>query len=241
METTKTLYRGIPIDRHDYDLYRFVGDQVEIETHWRKTGCDSDGNHYPPQKPSGHKVQVLDNNSGIAMHIKPETLEKLTDNGWERVLTETPETMKTELERKIEKTERKLESLKSQLKKMELPKRWEDLKIVEGYYISSDAKTYRSTSAALEENRMFFTSREQAEAAIALAQLSQLREVYRQGWKPDWNDDQKKYGIKFFRGDIDEEEIAWTNIFLSFQSPEIRDEFLENFRDLIEKAKPLMS
>ena len=133
------------------------------------------------------------------------------------------------------------QQFKEEPKQPELPKRWEDLKIVEGYYISSDAKIYRSTSAALEENRMFFTSREQAEAAIALAQLSQLREVYRQGWKPDWNDDQKKYGIKFFRGDIDEEEIAWTNIFLSFQSSEIRDEFLENFRDLIEKAKPLMS
>jgi len=29
--------------------------------------------------------------------------------------------------------------------------------------------------------------------------------------------------------------------FLSFQSSEVRDLFLENFRDLIEQAKPLMS
>jgi hypothetical protein len=152
-------------------------------------------------------------------------------------------TEKEELEYKIAKTERKLESLKSQLKKIELPKRWEDLKIVEGYYISSDAKIYRSTSAALEENRMFFTSREQAEAAIALAQLSQLREVYRQGWKPDWNAiEQEKFIIIYTHRGIFECSLA-VNIpnFLSFQSPEIRDEFLENFRDLIEKAKPLMS
>ena len=135
------------------------------------------------------------------------------------------------------------QQFKEEPKHPELPKRWEDLKIVEGYYISSDAKIYRSTSAALEENRMFFTSREQAEAAIALAQLSQLREVYRHGWKPDWDDfEQLKFVINF----DGENEIIVDNwmtfpFFLSFQSKEIRNEFLKNFRDLIEKAKPLMS
>jgi len=133
------------------------------------------------------------------------------------------------------------QQFKEEPKQPELPKRWEDLKIVEGYYISNYAKIYRISAELEDVDKNIFATKEQAEASIALAQLSQLREVYRQGWKPDWNDDQKKYGIKFFRGDIDEEEIAWTNIFLSFQSPEIRDEFLENFRDLIEKAKPLMS
>jgi hypothetical protein len=135
------------------------------------------------------------------------------------------------------------QQFKEEPKQPELPKRWEDLKIVEGYYISSDAKIYRSTSAALEENRLFFTSREQAEAAIALAQLSQLREVYRQGWEPDWNAiEQEKFILIYTHRGIFECSVA-ANIpnFLSFQSPEIRDEFLENFRDLIEKAKPLMS
>ena len=90
---------------------------------------------------------------------------------------------------------------------------------------------------------MFFASREQAEAAIALAQLSQLREVYRQGWEPDWDDfEQLKFVINF----DGENEIIVDNwmtfpFFLSFQSKEIRNEFLKNFRDLIEKAKPLMS
>ena len=131
-----------------------------------------------------------------------------------------------------------------QPKQPELPKRWEDLKIVEGYYISSDAKTYRSTSAALEDdNKNVFATKEQAEAAVALAQLSQLREVYRQGWEPDWNAvEQEKFIIIYTHRGIFECSVA-VNIpnFLSFQSPEIRDEFLKNFIDLIEKAKPLMS
>ena len=133
------------------------------------------------------------------------------------------------------------QQFKEEPKQPELPKRWEDLKIVEGYYISNYAKIYRISAELEDVDKNIFATKEQAEASIALAQLSQLREVYRQGWKPDWNDDQKKYGIGFLGGDIFEAEPAGTNIFLSFQSPEIRDEFLENFRDLIEKAKPLMS
>jgi len=133
------------------------------------------------------------------------------------------------------------QQFKEEPKQPELPKRWEDLKIVEGYYISNYAKIYRISAELEDVDKNIFATKEQAEASIALAQLSQLREVYRQGWKPDWNDDQKKYGIEFYSDDILEAESAWTNLFLSFQSPEIRDEFLENFRDLIEKAKPLMS
>ena len=148
-------------------------------------------------------------------------------------------TEKEELEYKIAKTERKLERLKRQLKEFVLPKRWEDLEKIGGFFILHDSEIERMGVTELDEvHKNTFATKEQAEAAIALAQLSQLREVYRQGWEPDWNHEQKKYGIRFYSGDIDEAENAWTNFFLSFQSPEIRDEFLENFRDLIEKAKP---
>ena len=129
--------------------------------------------------------------------------------------------------------------------KPHLPKRWEDLKYVKGYYVSPiSVVTFldKEEDGELEDtDKNIYATKEQAEAAIALAQLSQLREVYRKGWKPDWNDNQQKYGIQIFCGDIEEAQTAWTNIFLSFQSPEIRDEFLKNFRDLIEKARPLMS
>ena len=111
--------------------------------------------------------------------------------------------------------------------KKELPKSWEEFVGKEkGYFVDC----------------LIFATKEQAEASLALAKLSQLREVYRDGWKPDWgNGSQKKHCIKFFQDKIDDDSYSLRSHFLSFQSEEVRDLFLENFRDLIEQAKPLMS
>lgn len=83
---------------------------------------------------------------------------------------------------------------------------------------------------------------EYAESAFYLGLLGRLREVYRQGWKPDWNNlAQRKQVIYFYGNDIEIDEVGRQNYFLSFQSSEIREQFLENFRDLIEKIESLMS
>ena len=76
---------------------------------------------------------------------------------------------------------------------------------------------------------------------LALCQLLVCREVYRQGWKPNWKDDKEiKYCIERVENWITKETYTLTAKVLSFQSAEIRDEFLENFRDLIEEAKELI-
>ena len=76
---------------------------------------------------------------------------------------------------------------------------------------------------------------------LALCQLLVCREVYRQGWKPNWKDDNEiKYCIERVENCITKETYTLTAKVLSFQSAEIRDEFLENFRDLIEEAKELI-
>ena len=76
---------------------------------------------------------------------------------------------------------------------------------------------------------------------LALCQLLVCREVYRQGWKPNWKDDKEiKYCIERVENWITKETYKITAKVLSFQSAEIRDEFLENFRDLIEEAKELI-
>ena len=76
---------------------------------------------------------------------------------------------------------------------------------------------------------------------LALCQLLVCREVYRQGWKPNWKDDKEiKYCIERVENWITKETYELTSKVLSFQSAEIRDEFLENFRDLIEEAKELI-
>lgn len=128
--------------------------------------------------------------------------------------------------------------------KKELPKSWDELKKIGGGYVkSTDSKVHSSGGyPTLDKNKNVFATKEQAEASLALAQLSQLREVYRDGWKPNWmSDKQTKHSIRFWEGNVAKVSSEHVDVFLSFQSAEVRDLFLENFRDLIEQAKPLMS
>ena len=123
-----------------------------------------------------------------------------------------------------------------------LPSSWKDLDLTSGYYCD-----YYSYIISLEEGEIgeelkcLFKTKEQAEASTALAQLSQLRDAYRQGWEPDWGDDKEKYTIVWWINEIEITRHSSTNSFLSFQDRKTTKLFLENFRDLIEKAKPLMS
>lgn len=76
---------------------------------------------------------------------------------------------------------------------------------------------------------------------LALCQLLVCREVYRQGWKPDWTSaNENKYCIINNFNEIQPTNYCFIDRVLSFQSAEIRDKFLENFRDLIEEAKELI-
>lgn len=126
--------------------------------------------------------------------------------------------------------------------KKELPKTWYELELFDGYYKNGDCViNFTSDNTTNEKNKDIFATEEQAEASIALAQLSQLREVYRNGWVPDWRDNKEKYVIYMQSEDIRKSSYASLEHFLSFQDAKTRDLFLENFKDLIEQAKPLMS
>ena len=129
-----------------------------------------------------------------------------------------------------------------ELEKKELPKNWEELGKITGFFTKYDSTIDCSKKILTREsNRNVFATKEQAEASIALAQLSQLREVYRKGWVPDCSDDANTntFCIEFYENKIYKENYVSRNRFLSFQDPETRDLFLYNFWDLIEQAKPL--
>ena len=128
-----------------------------------------------------------------------------------------------------------------ELANKELPKTWEELRKIKGYYVGANTSKIIEHAYAEEKNKNVFATKEQAEASMALAQLSQLRDIYRNGWKPDYNKSVNKYVIELFIDKIDTHYYQGRNHFLSFQDAKTRDLFLENFRDLIEKAKPLMS
>ena len=102
-----------------------------------------------------------------------------------------------------------------------LPKSWEEIENLRGWWIDYDSTLHEAgiTSDRIPDDRNIFPTKEIAEAVLELAQLLQLRDVYRQGWKPNWNyPDQKIF---------------------SFQSTKIRDLFLENFKDKLQKLLPL--
>lgn len=125
----------------------------------------------------------------------------------------------------------------------ELPKSWEDLKFVNGFFICDLSKInkVRLNSLAIDSNKNVFPTKEEAEACVALAQLCQLRDRYNDGWKPNWEDNnQFKWCIDVFKDNIREVGNLFVKRVLVFKTEELRDKFLENFRGLIETAKPLL-
>ena len=94
-----------------------------------------------------------------------------------------------------------------------------------------------------------YPSQKLADAAEALRRLLFLRDYYNGDWKPDWdNPYQKKFCIINFLEEIDLidydekskfEENKFYHI-LAFGTEEIRDKFLEEQKELLEIAKPLL-
>ena len=124
----------------------------------------------------------------------------------------------------------------------ELPKSWEDLYEVGGWFVDfhSDVVTSGSMRTA-DSVKNRFPTKEEAEACVALAQLCQLRDRYNGGWKPNWEENiNEKYSIYFHNEKIYSDYSYNTRHVLSFKTYELRDKFLENFGDLIETAKPLL-
>ena len=123
-----------------------------------------------------------------------------------------------------------------------LPKRWEDLYMVKGWFVDFHSNVVTANimhTADSVKNR--FPTKEEAEACLALAQLCQLRDRYNGGWKPDWKDDnQFKWCIDFFQDVVHKTAVLFVRRTLTFKTEELRDKFLENFRELIETAKPLL-
>ena len=78
------------------------------------------------------------------------------------------------------------------------------------------------------------------EAHLAYIQLHQLRDCYRRGWEPIAN----KGSFAIVR-EVDDHSLGidkfmFSSRFLSFQSEEIAEKFLNNFHDLIEQAGDLI-
>lgn len=131
---------------------------------------------------------------------------------------------------------------KEELEEKELPKSWEDLICVNGYYITEDSTVEEvyPNQACTHLNRNIWPTKEYAEASLALAQLLQLRDTYNDGDVLDFKNDIEKYVIFNFKEKPITKYAYKSNHILCFKTEKLRDIFLENHSGLITQALPLL-
>ena len=127
-------------------------------------------------------------------------------------------------------------------KQNELPKTWEEFcernknipvfKLTTGSSINTDFLTHSS----MDKNTC--CSRQEAEAFLALMQLRQLRKAYVKDWEPDLT--KAYFGIVSSKHGINVSALCTVYRNLSFPKYELANQFLTNFKDLLEIAKPLL-
>ena len=125
--------------------------------------------------------------------------------------------------------------------KPKLPKKWEDINCLSGYYSDASSRINPvDTLMPSDSNKNVLPTKELAEAMLALCQLLYLRDIYNDGWEPDWTDKKSKYFICNLCGGISVYNSMGNSHSLSFKNSELVNEFLTNFKDLLEIAKPLL-
>ena len=138
----------------------------------------------------------------------------------------------------------------NKLQKKEPPRSWEEFcknypRTTYEHFICDDSSIEQICNTIHprhpEWDKNTCTSKEEAEAFLALMQLRQLRKA----WVGDWEQPKGK-PIGAITYSIDEDEIVvsyltfWSNIILSFPTKEMAEDFLNCFRDLCETAKILL-
>ena len=100
---------------------------------------------------------------------------------------------------------------------------------------------YEPKSEYDKEKYKGYPSQELADASEALRRLLFLRDYYNDGWQPDWRGNDYKFCIVNYCGEmvIDDKVISACRV-MTFKTKEIAKKFLEEQRELLEIAKPLL-
>ena len=123
--------------------------------------------------------------------------------------------------------------------KKELPKTWEELKVVEGFFINTSSEIKEYFSPTKDHCKNTWPTKELAEAALALSELLQYRDHYNRN---PMAGSYHKYCTSIYKdevGDVVLEEVCSRGP-LTFHFKCTGLEFWDNFRELIETAKPLL-
>ena len=130
-----------------------------------------------------------------------------------------------------------------------LPKTWDEFceqnLIKRGeYFLNSFSTSEQGTCETIrhkDSDRNILPNKQATEQHLVLMQLHQLRDCYRQGWTPDWNNSiQNKYVIYNLEGKFTISPYYCHSHFLAFQNEKRAEEFLTNFKDLIGQAGDLI-
>ena len=136
-------------------------------------------------------------------------------------------------------------------KKKELPKTWlkclysiDDVEMIE-----EDSEVHKCSISDLSDDGRLFDDSDRnllpcglGKPMLALCQLLVCRNAWwkQLGWKPDWTDICTKHCIGYNKDVASKAVSSFSNYILAFPTPEVRDQFLETFKDLIEEAKELL-
>lgn len=128
--------------------------------------------------------------------------------------------------------------IKPVTKRLEI-KTYQDLidinKIINGVYIDANSKILKDSIVFRLSNRNMFLSKKEAKSALAMAQISQLMPYYGGAITDEELDNYEKEKFSIIRVQNHIETIMRTTYFhyLSFHTPEQRDSFLENNKQLV--------
>ena len=112
--------------------------------------------------------------------------------------------------------------------------RWKDLDIIEGYFISSNAKVEDAGDCdTTMVNCNVFPTQGDAESSRALAMLLQLRKADIGKYQPDWKDTQTKYVICRNFNDIQIQSCTSIYYELSFPTREMASAFARRHEYLL--------
>lgn len=148
----------------------------------------------------------------------------------------------------IDKENSTFEKIVFKKKINELPNTWEEFcemhEVTKNqHFINFSSAIHQCTNRKriLVVDKNVCPSKKSAEAHLAMIQLEQLRNVYRRGWVPDWNDhDELKYYIYRVKDKIFISKSVISSSFLAFQDSETAYKFLNNFEYLIKQAGDLI-
>ena len=119
-----------------------------------------------------------------------------------------------------------------------LPKTWAEYRKMKG---DEGVKANAALNFAYTSINSAFPDYHDTQKHIALMKLHLLRDEYRIGWVPEWgNIDESKFVIEMVENELTVENYGITRHFLAFQDKKRANEFLTNFRDLIEEAGDLI-